>query len=98
MKSFLVLIAAGIYNFLMDMNLLLCLAVIAGLNIKTMPFLEFQPNIKTMPFLEFQESCLYNFLFHCLNFIFSHSHNFHLKPPLHYKNERLLCGRHVLNM
>ena len=85
MKSFLVLIAAGIYNFLMDMNLLLCLAVIAG------------PNIKTMPFLEFQESCLYNFLFHCLNFIFSHSHNFHIKAHLHCNNECLLCGRHVLN-
>jgi len=86
MKSLLVLIAAGSYNVLMDMNLLLCLAVIAG------------PNIKTMPLLELQESCLYNFLFCCVNLIFSHSHNFHLKPLLHCKNERLLCGRHVLNM
>ena len=54
MKSLLVLIAAGSYNVLMDMNLLLCLAVIAG------------PNIKTMPLLELQESCLYNFLFCCV--------------------------------
>lgn len=41
------------------MSLLLCLAVVAG------------PNIKTMPFLELQESCLYNFLFRCVNLIFS---------------------------
>lgn len=42
MKILLVSIAAGSYTLLMDMNLLMCLAIIVGLNINTMPLLELQ--------------------------------------------------------